>query len=184
MSRQSVRKVKHTSKFEEFAAHKLQRGPESSPLVTPTPEKILSPPQTLPKLTANGKIRGRPRKSLTDAVSTPKPVSSIREEILRLRTETTDLKIQLEQKNKDFEELKRQTSYTGQTVPKSDFDDLTEKYTRDITHAKRHEWCVVCLTPSRYYCCWNTTYCSQKCQVSDWYNRHMRVCERRKTVKQ
>lgn len=204
MNRSSSRKVKLTSKFEEF------------------------------KLTANGKKRGRPRKSwphdesavvnrqsmpttrdeylrsreenkptiatsiattnlmnnstLTPSVATPitttlkshgpRPMSSKKEELLRLREENSTLKRQIEQKEIEFEELKRQTSYTGQTVPKDDYDDLKDKYHRDLTHAKRHEWCVVCLNPSRYYCCWNTTYCSQKCQVSDWYSRHGKSCER------
>lgn len=185
-------------------------------------------------MTANGKKRGRPRKSWPQDVelhhtptdikpsvpqpqtlreellrtreennltvtppvpqqptiqaSTPKqtankPISLKREELLRLREENTTLRAQLEQKTAEYEELKRQSSYTGETVPKVDYDDLKERYQRDITHAKRHEWCVVCLSPSRYHCCWNTTYCSQKCQVSDWYARHGKSCERRRSFK-
>lgn len=265
MSRQSARKVKLTSKFEEFStsrlasiqrlahpphgdvhAHlqpqtannevlkpektvtpKVEREPPKAAVVvveTPkvteqppqnhapakerTPHKVLrhkAPPVTpatpayepattpqpyghpLPKLTANGKIRGRPRKcwqpTQQKAETAVKPMSSTREELLRLREETANLKAQLEQRTAEYEDLKRQSSYTGQTVPKVDYDDLKDQYQRDITHAKRHEWCVVCLNPSRYYCCWNTTYCSQKCQVSDWYQRHVKSCERRRALK-
>jgi hypothetical protein len=191
MNRSSSRKVKLTSKFEEF------------------------------KLTANGKKRGRPRKSWpqNDLTSTPmdmkptipqtpreellrtreenhhittpvtpkqsvsRPMSSKREELLRLREENVSLKSKLEQIAAEFDELKRQSSYTGQTVPKVDYDDLKERYQRDLSYARRHEWCVVCQNLSRYYCCWNTTYCSQKCQVSDWYSRHGKSCERRKAIK-
>lgn len=133
-----------------------------------------------PKLTANGKVRGRPRKCWQKAETTVKPMSSTREELLRLREELAQVKKELEERNNEYAELRRQSSYTGETVPKVDYDDLKESYRRDVMHAKRHEWCVMCLNPSKYYCCWNTTYCSQKCQVNDWYARHGRTCERRK----
>lgn len=107
-----------------------------------------------------------------------KHISMRKEEMNRLREESSNLRLQLNQLQMDYDELKRQTSYTGLTVPKTDFEDLKEKYQRDITYAKRHEWCAVCLTQSKYYCCWNTTYCSQKCQVTDWYARHSKACER------
>lgn len=217
--RQSSRKVKLTSKFEEFTSARLtsiqrQAHPEVRP-VTPAPNhqtpdhqppihqtpdhqppkhqtpkhqapKLQTPkyqtPSTtpilvqatpLPKLTANGKVRGRPRKTAETCV---KPVSSSREELIRLREENASLRIQLEQKTSEFEELVRQSSYTGQTVPKGDYEDLQ----RELASAKRREWCYLCLRPSRYYCCWNTTYCSQKCQITDWYQRHMKSCERNK----
>lgn len=148
---------------------------------SPSPYSHLTP---MPKLTANGKIRGRPRKIWQQKAETVvKPISSAREELLRLREENVSLKTQIDQVKNDFEELKRQSSYTGQTVPKVDYDDLKEKYQKDLTHAKRHEWCVVCLNPSRYYCCWNTTYCSQKCQVLDWYQRHLKSCARLRAAK-
>ena len=232
MQRQSARKVKLTSKFEEFSTSRLAsiqrlahqadtptpkaekiitpkveptkviietpkvvehhnhapvRVPQSTPIRTPQTTTSIRTPQTapLPKLTANGKIRGRPRKCWPKPETTPvvKPISSTREELLRLREENANLKVQLEQRTTDFEELKRQSSYTGQTVPKVDYDDLKERYQRDLTQAKRREWCVVCLNPSRYHCCWNTTYCSQKCQVADWYSRHIKSCERRRALK-
>lgn len=154
--------------------------PSGEQSVTPVPYSGQSTP--LPKLTANGKVRGRPRKiwQQQKAETVVKPMSSTREELLRLREENANLKAQLEQRNNEFEELQRNSSYTGQTVPKSDYDDLKEKYQRDISHAKRNEWCVVCLNPSRYPCCWNTTYCSQKCQLDDWYAQHGKHCERRR----
>lgn len=244
MSRQSLRKVKLTSKFEEFsssrlsiqrsnqqqtqdttsangtpikvetqtptataaaaddavqlpetpapvkerASHKIlrQKATSITPATpayetsTPTPYSHVTP---APKLTANGKIRGRPRKCWQKAETVVKPISSTREELLRLREENANLKVQLEQRTLEFEDLKRQSSYTGQTVPKIDYDDLKEKYNQDIAYTKRHQWCLVCLNPAKYHCCWNTTYCSQKCQVTDWYNRHSKSCERRKNLK-
>lgn len=155
---------------------------QSTPVVTPVPSEGGKPTNYLPlKLTANGKIRGRPRKCFQQKAETVvKPISSTREELLRLREENSNLKQQLEQITVEYEDLKRQSSYTGQTVPKIDYDDLKEKYQRDIANAKRNEWCYVCSNKSKYYCCWNTTYCSKNCQVSDWYQRHMKYCERRK----
>lgn len=242
--RQSARKVKLTSKFEEFSTTRLasiQRLAQSSeqkhqhreqqqkehqqreqqpkqehhqqhhraeprtpktvvePAAKTTPAPRATPAPVIhqetphnnyghltpqPKLTANGKIRGRPRKCWQQKAETVvKPMSSTREELLRLREELAQVKKELEERNNEYAELQRQSSYTGQTVPKGDYDDLKERYQRDMMHAKRHEWCVMCLNPSRYYCCWNTTYCSQKCQVADWYARHGKSCERRRALK-
>lgn len=248
--RQSARKVKLTSKFEEFSTTRLasiQRLAQSSeqkhqhreqqqrdqqqreqhqreqqqkeqqqhqqnhrpepktpktveePVLKTTPAPKATPAQTVinhheaphnhgtvtptPKLTANGKIRGRPRKCWQKAETVVKPMSSTREELLRLREELAQVKKELEERNNEYAELQRQSSYTGQTVPKGDYDDLKERYQRDIMHAKRNEWCVTCLNPSRYFCCWNTTYCSQKCQVTDWYARHGKSCERTRAMK-
>lgn len=164
-------------------AHETPSHKTVSAIASPeTPaQTIYSQVTPLPKLTANGKVRGRPRKHMLQKAETVvKAVSTTREELMRLREENANLKSQVEQRTAEYEELKRQSSYTGQTVPKIDYDELKEKYQRDLTHAKRKEWCFLCLNPSRYYCCWNTTYCSQKCQVTDWYQRHMKSCERRK----
>lgn len=197
MIRSSSRKVKPTSKFEEFklTANGKKRGrprkswPQDDEPMTPMDIK-----PSVPQTPREELLRTREENNLTITpvqaqptiqASTPKqtvnkPISLKREELLRLREETITLRAQLEQKTAEYEELKRQSSYTGETVPKVDYDDLKERYQRDITHAKRHEWCVVCLGPSRYHCCWNTTYCSQKCQVTDWYARHGKSCERRR----
>lgn len=247
MTRQSARKVKHTSKFEEFNTTRLAsihnrqshneasnetsheeaptqpvanaavaiaspQTPQTPQTPVPTPRlgsrsalkqaivkqsatrnvsvkvENTTPPSNnlhstpMPKLTANGKIRGRPRKCWTKADTVVKVVPTTREELNRLREENANLKIQLEQKTAEFDELQRQSSYTGQTVPKIDYDDLKANATRELDYAKRHEWCVMCLTPSRYYCCWNTTYCSQKCQVTDWYDRHNKLCQRKRAL--
>ena len=47
-----------------------------------------------------------------------------------------------------------------------------------IRQAKKRQWCWVCERPSSYYCCWNTTYCSTKCQTLDW-RRHRISCRRK-----
>jgi len=111
-----------------------------------------------------------------------KPLMSRKEEIIRLRDENQTIRAKIEQMEADLENLKSQSSYTGSTIPKIDYDQLTYEYQRDVTYAKRHEWCKVCLNESKYYCCWNTTYCSQKCQLVDWYARHGRSCERQRAV--
>uniref|UniRef100_A0A6G1SKL8 Protein kinase C-binding protein 1 n=1 Tax=Aceria tosichella TaxID=561515 RepID=A0A6G1SKL8_9ACAR len=192
MNRSSSRKVKLTSKFEEFklTANGKKRGrPRKSwPQNEQHPQTPMEIKPTIPQTPREELLRTREENHHITTPITPKqnvsrPMSSKREELLRLREENVNLKSKLDQITADFEELKRQSSYTGQTVPKVDYDDLKERYQRDITYAKRHEWCVLCLNLSRYYCCWNTTYCSQKCQVADWYSRHGKSCERRKSIK-
>lgn len=193
MNRSSSRKVKLTSKFEEFklTANGKKRGRPRKSWPVEEPSMMMLDVKT-PTLTTtrDEMLRSREENNPTTPVvaaaappttrntTSSKPMSSKREELLRLREENISLKNQLEQIQAEHEELKRQSSYTGQTVPKVDYDDLKERYQKDIIHAKRHEWCAQCLNPSRYYCCWNTTYCSQKCQVADWYARHGKSCRR------
>jgi len=152
-----------------------KREPKTQP--TPTPTAVTRVESNIEKIQNN-----QTSTPIREPRSTTKPISSRKEELMRLRDENITLKARLDQLSLDYEELKRQTSYTGLTVPKADFDDLKERYQRDVAHAKKHEWCIVCLTQSKYHCCWNTTYCSQKCQVADWYARHGKTCERRKSL--
>lgn len=32
-----------------------------------------------------------------------------------------------------------------------------------------------------YHCCWNTSYCSIKCQQEHWHREHKRMCRRKRT---
>lgn len=54
--------------------------------------------------------------------------------------------------------------------------DLLETHRQRLEDAKKNQWCAHCLKPAIYYCCWNTSYCSQDCQNIHWAT-HMTVCQ-------
>ncbi|XP_049286409.1 protein kinase C-binding protein 1 [Anopheles funestus] len=39
---------------------------------------------------------------------------------------------------------------------------------RAVHDAKMKQWCKKCYKEASYYCCWNTAYCSEKCQLIHW----------------
>jgi len=41
--------------------------------------------------------------------------------------------------------------------------------------------CYNCESEAMYHCCWNTSYCSIKCQQEHWHREHKRVCRRKRT---
>lgn len=51
-------------------------------------------------------------------------------------------------------------------------------HAQDIERIKKKSWCIVCLNEAQLYCCWNSTYCTQKCQTIDWNRGHKRTCRR------
>lgn len=38
--------------------------------------------------------------------------------------------------------------------------------------------CIQCGEQAMYYCCWNTSYCSEDCQVMHWNSVHYKTCTR------
>lgn len=136
-----------------------------------------------PKFSTRG-MSGTPRIPRQTRIGRPSAASLTElnqqqaEDLNKANAEIAQLKSRVEELISELEALKRQCSYTGQTVPKIDYDRLIEKHKVELREAKKREWCIFCGEPSRYYCCWNTTYCSTDCQVNDWYKRHKSYCAR------
>lgn len=40
--------------------------------------------------------------------------------------------------------------------------------------------CYNCEEEAMYHCCWNTSYCSIKCQQEHWHAEHKRTCRRKR----
>jgi len=40
--------------------------------------------------------------------------------------------------------------------------------------------CYNCEEEAMYHCCWNTSYCSIKCQQEHWHVEHKRMCRRKR----
>lgn len=60
-------------------------------------------------------------------------------------------------------------------------DDLRRKFKKEtdemVAKTKKQPWCALCQQPAALYCCWNTNYCSQKCQTKHW-TTHGTRCDR------
>jgi len=57
---------------------------------------------------------------------------------------------------------------------------LAAKHKEAISQAKKKQWCQSCEDEAIYHCCWNTSYCSTKCQQMHWHKEHKRVCRRKR----
>ncbi|XP_029444383.1 zinc finger MYND domain-containing protein 11 isoform X3 [Rhinatrema bivittatum] len=49
-----------------------------------------------------------------------------------------------------------------------------------ISQTKKKQWCYNCEEEAMYHCCWNTSYCSIKCQQEHWHAEHKRTCRRKR----
>ncbi|RUS72494.1 hypothetical protein EGW08_019748 [Elysia chlorotica] len=58
---------------------------------------------------------------------------------------------------------------------------LAAKHKEAISQTKKKQWCQYCEDEAMYHCCWNTSYCSVKCQQDHWHSDHKRVCRRKRT---
>ncbi|ESO10085.1 hypothetical protein HELRODRAFT_109431 [Helobdella robusta] len=57
---------------------------------------------------------------------------------------------------------------------------LSIKHKKEISLAKKKQWCYHCEEEAMYHCCWNTSYCSIKCQQDHWHTEHKRMCRRKR----
>lgn len=46
--------------------------------------------------------------------------------------------------------------------------NLKESHIKEISEAKKREWCNTCEKPGIYHCCQKYFYCSTECQTKDW----------------
>ncbi|KAH9496698.1 hypothetical protein Btru_009693 [Bulinus truncatus] len=54
-------------------------------------------------------------------------------------------------------------------------DEFTKELEKVVAETKKQQWCAECWKEAVYYCCWNTSYCSYKCQQKHWPT-HMPKC--------
>ncbi|XP_050532952.1 zinc finger MYND domain-containing protein 11-like isoform X2 [Daktulosphaira vitifoliae] len=57
---------------------------------------------------------------------------------------------------------------------------LQENHNIALSEVKKKQWCVNCESEAIYHCCWNTAYCSPKCQLVHWSSEHKRHCRRKR----
>ncbi|XP_054246196.1 zinc finger MYND domain-containing protein 11 isoform X8 [Indicator indicator] len=57
---------------------------------------------------------------------------------------------------------------------------LAGQHKQLISQTKKKQWCYNCEEEAMYHCCWNTSYCSIKCQQEHWHAEHKRTCRRKR----
>ena len=72
----------------------------------------------------------------------------------------------------ELESLRQQQSLELNNLEETNKVQLEEA----LRETKSRQWCRSCLEEAHFYCCWNTSYCSEKCQSSDW-ERHCSTCK-------
>ncbi|XP_008187263.1 zinc finger MYND domain-containing protein 11 [Acyrthosiphon pisum] len=63
---------------------------------------------------------------------------------------------------------------------KEEISLLQENHNIALSEVKKKQWCVNCESEAIYHCCWNTAYCSPKCQLIHWSSEHKRHCRRKR----
>uniref|UniRef100_A0A7E4V0G7 MYND-type domain-containing protein n=1 Tax=Panagrellus redivivus TaxID=6233 RepID=A0A7E4V0G7_PANRE len=90
----------------------------------------------------------------------------------KIRTELlTEFKQELDEVRTNLEEQYR-------NLLNSEILQLENAHRRELTTVKKKQWCWHCENEAVYFCCWNTSYCSQQCQHDHW-RTHRKYCRRR-----
>ncbi|CAH1788122.1 unnamed protein product [Owenia fusiformis] len=81
---------------------------------------------------------------------------------------------------REIEIAKRQTEERCKIEYMEEMKKLAQKHKEAISATKKKQWCYLCESEATYHCCWNTSYCSTKCQHDHWQKEHKRVCRRKR----
>ncbi|XP_048754240.1 zinc finger MYND domain-containing protein 11-like isoform X1 [Ostrea edulis] len=82
--------------------------------------------------------------------------------------------------NREIERTKQSTEEKCKKEYMEEMKKLAAKHKDAISATKRKQWCYNCEEEAMYHCCWNTSYCSVKCQQEHWHKEHKRVCRRKR----
>uniref|UniRef100_A0AC34QPF1 MYND-type domain-containing protein n=1 Tax=Panagrolaimus sp. JU765 TaxID=591449 RepID=A0AC34QPF1_9BILA len=92
----------------------------------------------------------------------------------KIRTELlTEFKQELDEVRANLEEQYRDTCA-------AEIAQLEAIHRQNLSNVKKKQWCYNCEEEAVYFCCWNTSYCSQRCQHEHWRN-HRKFCRRRRS---
>lgn len=82
--------------------------------------------------------------------------------------------------NREIERTKQTTEEKCKKEYMEEMKKLAAKHKDAISATKKKQWCYNCEEEAMYHCCWNTSYCSVKCQQEHWHKEHKRVCRRKR----
>ncbi|XP_074659018.1 zinc finger MYND domain-containing protein 11-like isoform X2 [Tubulanus polymorphus] len=80
----------------------------------------------------------------------------------------------------DLERVRRMTEEQCRAEYMEQMKKLAQKHKDELSATKKKQWCFNCEDEAMYHCCWNTSYCSIKCQQEHWHKEHKRVCRRKR----
>ncbi|XP_021340240.1 zinc finger MYND domain-containing protein 11-like isoform X1 [Mizuhopecten yessoensis] len=81
---------------------------------------------------------------------------------------------------REVDRMKRQTEERCKQEYMEEMKKLAQKHKEATSMTKKKQWCYNCEEEAMYHCCWNTSYCSVKCQQDHWHKEHKRVCRRKR----
>lgn len=109
----------------------------------------------------------------------------VREALEKLRTDTEEEKRQAVNKavaNMQAE-CDRKTKQVKEKCKEEFLEEvkkIASQHKQLISQTKKKQWCYNCEEEAMYHCCWNTSYCSIKCQQEHWHAEHKRTCRRKR----
>jgi len=146
----------------------------STDIGTQTPKKVGRPPhkavQTDPQITNSSS-------GLSDCEGKLNDVKS------RLKGDQKDDKEKLlkeQAERREVDRVRRQTEERCKQEYMEEMKKLAQKHKAEISSTKKKQWCYNCEEEAMYHCCWNTSYCSIKCQQEHWHKEHKRMCRRKR----
>ncbi|XP_050418210.1 zinc finger MYND domain-containing protein 11 [Patella vulgata] len=80
----------------------------------------------------------------------------------------------------EIERVKKQAEEKCKEKYMEEMKKLAQKHKDSISQTKKKQWCFNCEEEAMYHCCWNTSYCSVKCQQEHWHKEHKRICRRKR----
>uniref|UniRef100_A0A3Q2C811 Zinc finger, MYND-type containing 11 n=1 Tax=Cyprinodon variegatus TaxID=28743 RepID=A0A3Q2C811_CYPVA len=109
----------------------------------------------------------------------------VREALEKLRTEMEEEKRQAVSKavagvQAEMERKCKQVKDKCKEELVEEVKKLVAQHKQLISQTKKKQWCYNCEEEAMYHCCWNTSYCSIKCQQEHWHADHKRTCRRKR----
>ncbi|KAJ8314082.1 hypothetical protein KUTeg_008643 [Tegillarca granosa] len=167
--------------------------PEDANIVTSSEDKIKVPEKeekpVVPKVaTVTIGLQTLKKPSKTVHVQTdPLPATqcSCDEKYIKLKKDFEEDKHQavtraMAKVQKERELAEKQTEEKCKAEYMEEMKKLAAKHKEHISTTKKKQWCFNCEEEAMYHCCWNTSYCSVKCQQEHWHKEHKRVCRRKR----
>ncbi|XP_063062681.1 zinc finger MYND domain-containing protein 11 isoform X3 [Engraulis encrasicolus] len=109
----------------------------------------------------------------------------VKEATEKIRAELEDEKRQAVQKavasgQAEMERKCKQVKEKCKEELMEEMKKMVNQHKQLISQTKKKQWCYNCEEEAMYHCCWNTSYCSIKCQQEHWHADHKRTCRRKR----
>ncbi|XP_066579829.1 zinc finger MYND domain-containing protein 11 isoform X2 [Amia ocellicauda] len=172
--------------------------PEKSSVSTQTKKLSASSPRTLHRSTqtsSDGVCQNMCHEKYTKIFSDVKDMMKadnkretervVREALEKLRTEMEEERRQAVSKavanvQSEMERKCKQVKEKCKEELVEEVKKMVAQHKQLISQTKKKQWCYNCEEEAMYHCCWNTSYCSIKCQQEHWHADHKRTCRRKR----